>query len=497
MKDISSAQTMLRKPPQQTAGVWLKICLYASAAFLLFLSLRYWKIRSGFSDTPNYIVIMTRKNGFELAHNRYVAVVNQWLPVLLMKLKTSMLAIGISYSFAYTLAPVVMMFLALRWLKQPATALAILLLYTLLNALLFYYTCSELQMGLGLLLLYNGIYDYYLEAPGKRTLSFGIATMLLVPTVVFAHPMSIPVLACWVLFRLLCRKQSWQTLIIILLLIGISYLVKRGWFTSPYEAEKELKWEIFRSFGLSYYYGGNLTKTFYKYIWRDAFLVPLVLVLTVGMLIWQRNWRLLLSTLLSVVLLFTLVIIVYDDSGGGGPTYDHYHEHYMQPAMMFLLLGFSDAVLRLKLDQRVVTTALAAILVISLAKINSGSEWLTYRQKWELNYLKLMDQLGLKKAVAERNRAPDGVTKGSFWSAGNETLFLSALDGPDKAKTLFLAWDLKHIDEPWQQNDVVLMDGYGYPQSSLPARYYKLDDKPYVILEHIVPDSVLEHLRWP
>ncbi len=485
----------LLRAPGRPAGPWLKLCLYAAAAVLLALSLYYWKLRSGFSDTPNYIVNMTRNNGFEFAHNRYVSFVNQWLPALLIKLQAPLQAIGITYSLAYTLAPVLMMLLALHWLRQPGTALAILLQFTLMNALLFYYTCSELQMGLGLLLLYNGIYDHYLEAPARRRLSFGIATLLLVPTVLFSHPMAVPVLGCWLLFRVICRKQSWQTLALILSCIAASYLVKHAWFVSPYEANKGLSWEIIRPFGLNYF-GGGLSLSFYRYIGKDAFLVPALLLLTIGLLIRQRNWRLLATTIFSVGILYVLVIIVYEDLNGMH-IYDHYHEHYMQPAILFLVLAFTDALMRLKLDQRIIAVCMAAIFTISLAKINTGSEWLAYRQKWELSYLRLMDRLGLKKAVAGRVWAPEGIWKGSFWSAGNETLFLSALDGPEKAKTLFLVWDIKDFKEPYQEKDLVLMDGYAYPQASLPARYFRLNDKPYVILENTVPDTVLAQMRWP
>jgi hypothetical protein len=107
-----------------------------------------------------------------------------------------------------------------------------------------------------------------------------------------------------------------------------------------------------------------------------------------------------------------------------------------------------------------------------------------------------MDRIGVKKAVAGRVWVPDGMIRGSFWSVSWESLILSSLEGPERSKTLFLSWDIHRINEPVQATDEFVTDSWSFKQSTLPKRYFALSDKPYVILETAVPDSVLEHLRW-
>jgi hypothetical protein len=70
------------------------------------------------------------------------------------------------------------------------------------------------------------------------------------------------------------------------------------------------------------------------------------------------------------------------------------------------------------------------------------------------------------------------------------------MEGPERSKTLFLSWDTDRIKEPVHAPDEFVNDGWSYKQSTLPRRYFRLGDKPYVILEHVVPDSVLDQLRW-
>jgi hypothetical protein len=192
--------------------------------------------------------------------------------------------------------------------------------------------------------------------------------------------------------------------------------------------------------------------------------------------------------------IFTLVLINFED--WGGHFYDHYYEHMLQPAIFLLALLCCYALKNLPGREWQKTGVLAVVFVISLAKISSGSEPHVARQRWIYGYLELMDQISVKKAVAGRIWVPDGMVRGSFWSSSWESLILSSLEGPGRSKTLFLSWDTHRINEPVQATDEFVTDSWSFKQSSLPKTYFSLGDKPYVILETAVPDSVLEHLRW-
>ena len=493
MVNIDKADT----PVNRKAHPSLIVVLYLGMAGLLFLALYHYKLRTAFSDTPYYIIDMTRSGAFAIAHNRFVGLLSQWLPSLLLQMHMPLRALAVGYSFAYSLSPVLMCILAIHWLKQPYTALAILLLFTLMNVMLFYYPVSELQMGLGLLLLYNGILDYCAEAPGNRKVAFVVSSLLIIPTVAFAHPMVVPTFAGWVLYRAILKKQDWRLLGTAVGLFAISAVVKKLFFVSGYESGKGPTWEMIRPWGLNYF-TGPLAQSFYKHIMGEAFMVLVLLIATIAMLIYARRWLLLTYLLLLIAGLFSLVMITFEDFGGGH-IYDNYYEQYLQPSALFLILTFSIMFARLRIDGRIKAAFIAIVLLISLAKINTQSEFHKVRQKWEYSYLSLMDSLHIKKAVVGRIWIPEGWWKGSYWSASTETLFLSSLEGREHSKTLFLSWNIDRTqkEDPVSSTNEFLMDGWHFNQSTLPDRYFALGDKPYVVLEHTVPDSVLARMMWP
>jgi hypothetical protein len=472
----------------------LRVVLYLGMAGLLILSLLNYKLRDGFSDASYYLMDMTRNGGFVIAHNRIVCVLTQWLPALLMQFGASFKTLAISYSFCYSLAPVLMALLALHWLRQPFTALAILLLFTLMNAQLFYYPVSELQTGLGLLLLYNGIVDYSNAREGRNR-RLVLASLILAPLIAFSHPMALPTFVCWLFYRFINDKAGWKKLSIIALLFFAAFLVKQFLFLSNYESSKVFGWEQFKPFGINYYYG-PLGQSFLSYVPRNAIGMLIVLACTITLLTYHRKWKLLATTLVSIVALYTLVMIAFEQFDGSHK-YDHYYEHYLQPCVLFLVLTFTTAIASFHLEGRIKAAAIGTVLLISFIHIINRSEWHERRQRWQCSYLNMMDSLQVKKAVVHRKWGPERMWIPSFWSSSTETLFLSSLKGPEHSKTLYMSWDINDIDEPYQQPDKILLDGSSLEQSTLPTRYFRLGNKPYVILEHVVPDTVLARLRRP
>jgi hypothetical protein len=332
-------------------------------------------------------------------------------------------------------------------------------------------------------------------APDRRRPAFVFSTLLLLPTIAFSHPFAMPVFACWLAYRIWNKKMQRWHLSMAVICFAVAYAVKKLLFESGYEVMHALGWEQVRPFGLNYYYG-PLGKSFFSYLGADAFLVPVLLALTLALLAFQKKWRLLFSMLAFMLALYTLVMIAFEDFGGAH-MYDHYYEHYLQAPLAFMLLALRDALRNVRIDEKIVASALGIVLIISFAKISSRSEWHERRQRWQYKVMGEMDRLHLKKAIIGRKWCPEGMWMGSFWSSSAETLILSAMQGPEKSKTLYMAWNVDEVHEPYQSSDQVITDGGGWPQESFPTRYFRLGDKPYVFLENILPDSTLQSFRWP
>jgi hypothetical protein len=466
---------------------------YAGMIGLIFLALYYYKLRVGFSDTPYNLMDMTRNGGFTMGHNRFINYFYEIFPAILIRFGASLRAVAIAYSLNFTLFPILLAIVSIQWFKRPYIGLAIVLQSLVMNVLLFYYPVSELQIGLAVLMFLHAFFDYVGDHPSKSYLFVGLSLVIL-PTLAFAHPMMLPSFAGWVLYRILRKEWNYRLLLITAAIFFIAIVVKRLWFISGYEVGKGLSWETVRPFGLNYY-AAPFATSFYKYILGEAFVMPGILLLTMAMLIYRKRWKMLTFLLLTIIALLTVVMIAFEDFGTH--FYDHYYEHMLQPVVFFLLLIFCEVLETNPIKSWIKTTVLTFIVLISLAKINSGSESHFARQKWMYTYLNLMDKMGLKKAILGRINIPDGMIMASFWSASTESLFLSALEGPQKAKTLFMPWDINVLYAPAEATDLFIMDGWNFPQSTIPKKYFELDNRPYVILDKVIPDTVLRNMKYP
>ena len=315
----------------------LNLVLYGSMIVLLAFALCYYKLRI-FSDTAGYLTDIIRNDGFVIAHNRFISVLNQWLPVLLLKAHASLKVIAVAYSFSYTLVPVALALLCMHWLKRPYHALAIMLLVLLMNVLLFYYAVSELQMGLCLLLFYDSAADYAQQSGRRKVLD--VLTIIILPTFAFSHPLCLPVFIGWLLYRLLKERADYRSTGIAVLCFFTAYGIKKIWFTTVYEAQKAFTWEIVRPFGFNYY-DGPFAQSIYSHILTQTFMMPAVLLCTIVLLARMRKYRLLILLITMTGGIFTVILLTFED--WSTHFYDHYHEHMLQPAVFFLVLLFCYA----------------------------------------------------------------------------------------------------------------------------------------------------------
>lgn len=469
----------------------LHLLLYGSMAVLLLFSVIFYKLRI-FSDVAVIITDMLRWGWPATAHSRFIGAFYQVAPLLLSKMHAPLWEILLSYSVNHALIPVLCALACMHWLHRPYHALAIMLQAVLMSVLLFYYPCSELQVGLFILLLYDALADE--AADGRHKKSFLISSPVFLTVIVFAHPMMEPTLLGWLAYRMLKAHADYRRTFIAAGIIVLVFLVKKFWFTSTYETAKMMTWETIRPFGLNYY-DGLLARTWYKYLLDDTFLVPVLFLVTVVMLWRMRSYRLIGIFVAMCAGILTLVLINFEN--WNDHLYDQYYEHQLQPIIFFIVLFLSYALYRLRLNQILVSSAMSIVFLISFLKIEAGKNWHIERQRWLWGYLNLMDEMHIKKAALGRVWIREDLIRGSFWSASTETLLFSASQGPEHAKTLFLAWDSDHIHEPVQTGTDFVLDGWYYKLNELPKRYFLLDEKPYVILDHVLPKSKLQAMYWP
>jgi hypothetical protein len=444
---------------------------------LILLSIIFYKQRIAYHDTAGYFISLVYKGEFNISHSRYIGASSQWLPLLLLKAGSSFKALALGYSLANVLFPILLSFVCLFIFKDANRGLAILIYWILLDSYLFYYTCSEVPMGLALLMFYDGFLNY-MERQPKRQLLFWIISIIVLPTVLFSHPMNLLVIFAWLGYRYMRQSFQFDRRYIFISAITIAaYILKKVFFVSTYEMEKTPGVERLSKLSFDMYHG-TLATSFYNTLLSDSFLVPLLLLVTLIVLIRSRRKALGGYLFLTVSFFFTLILLVFQTSNE--ILYDQYYEHLMQPLSFFIVLAFMDV---LRANRRYILLERVSLLligIISVSKIVNGSQVITDRHEWYGRKFKIMDACAIRKAIILRDEVPDGNNKSSYWNAGAETLFLSSLAGNEHNKTIFMVWPWirqQSLDEGNEQT--ILYDGFRHQLGDYPAKYFNLGNERY------------------
>ena len=484
--------------PYAQPGRWLTVVGFAGLLVLLVLSLVFWKERASHSDASLVIVEMVNVGGFITPHNRFICLLYGWLPALLVKSGASLRAVAMGYSFAYALLPLLMALVAQFIIKSPWTTIKIVVYFTIWETLLFYYPVSDLQMGCGVLILYDALAARFQHHVSRRR-SFIWQSVLLVPLIAFAHPLCLITVGGWLCYRLPWLRQEGRRIVLWLpaLLTILCAIIKAVWLTSYYEQQLRegdgllsgLRMAMFES---------RLCTTTLDYLWHEGFVVLALFALGAVLAVAQRRYWNYLVMLFFSLGLFSIVLVRYAESDQGA--YQHYYEHLLRPIAALLAMATVGLVARSKARDLVLSAGLAIILTISISKILNAAGPHTMRVEWMTKLMGAMEKQGIRKGMIPRSWAPNAIDKVQLWNSSKESLMLSSLDGPQHTRTLFMYWpwmDLNDPNVPLDRSDVVLVDGGQFPQGALNPRYFGLDTSHYIQLEQIIPKDSLHRWMYP
>lgn len=463
----------------------LLVCLLIVT--LIVLSLVFYKQRIAYHDTASYFMSLVCKNEFSISHSRYISIVSQWLPLLLLKLDSSFKTLAISYSVANVLFPSVLSLICIGVFKDTYKGLAILIYWILLDSYLFYYTCSEVPMGLALLLFYDSFWSYC-DRKNKGWLLFTIVTVIVIPLVLFSHPINLLIIFAWLGYRYIRQRYVLRREYLIISIVTIiAYIIKKLYFVSTYEMEKSPGFEKLSKLSFDMYTRA-LASSFYRTLIDDSFFLPLMFIAALILLFRKKEKVLSGYIFLVVAFFFTLILLVFQNDE---TIYNQYYEHLMQPLSFFVVLAFMDLLPyshQYKVAEKVFLVAVSAV---SISKIITGNQVVTDRHQWYAEKFKVMDNCGIRKAIIERDEVPYGVDKSSYWNAADETLFLTALDGNKHNKSIFMAWGWVTLPSLGEGNEqTVLHDGYRNLVSDYPARYFDLGHERYTFIRR---DTCIKH----
>lgn len=418
--------------------IYDSLAVYGATLVLLLMAVLFYRERVIFSDSAGYVVHIMTHNAFEISmHSRFVGALSQWLPLLAYRCNASLDTILRLYSLNSILVPVSCILVSLYWFRETRTAWSILLFYTLMNTWLFYYPVSELQMGLCLFLFYHGAANYFGGQGRINSAPFILLSLLLIPTIVFSHPLAYPILVSWLALRYFIDKKSWKQLLFPATAGTLSWLIKHFFFTIWYESDKT-------SQGLEHFSGqtisgilSGLSSDFLKMLAQDAFLLPLLMLAVTGILIYQRRYWAAIWFLLVLAAWWILVSVSFFDGH-----YDHYYEHMYQAIPFFIAL-YGALLLPGILKPALTRFCFLFIFALSVVKICNGQKFHEERFAWFERCFTLMDRMQCKKAAFTSGVIPGGSHCPSFWSVSYETLLLSTLKGKKEGKTIYITGNIE------------------------------------------------------
>jgi hypothetical protein len=476
----------------QLSWCWQKAEKLVISFFLLLLiilSLVYYKERIIFTDTVDELRSMLRDGSLIVTTNRYTSIFGQFLPLAAFKLGLSLRIIVIAYSLNLILIPVAFCLISIFWFKETKTAWSILLFYTIMNVRLFYFPVSEFQIGLCFLLFYIGLYQHYL----KRKLNpyvFWVLSLGFIPTILFSHPLSVPVFAAWIALQFFINEKPWKATIGIGVLAIMTYTLKSFFYNIPYDTEKKQGLERFNHFSLQYF-DSRLAHEFCEAIQDDYFLIPLLFVFAVLILIHKRKYIAAFVFTTIVVGFWILVTVSFMDA-----RYSYYTEHMYQP-ITFFIASMAGMYVPFLLNRRLFAGLITVILLISINHIFWGKEPMQKRLQWYNDCFTLMDKKGIKKAIVGSDKIDIGWPMEANWVTMYESLVLSSLKGPENAKTITVVWNEENSRSYLNTRDhfITLTNDY-VPISELPSAYFSLDSSKYVLLSDLYPGDKIRELSY-
>lgn len=444
---------------------WRRLGLAVMLA-LLGLSLCYWQERTTWLDVAYQTVLMLRDGSVQVQVYRFGAAVVQALPLAGMELGASLPAVLQLYSAAFPLLYLAFFVMIAYGFKDQPMSWLLVLLYTAMVYDGFFWCTSELQQGLGFLLV---VWAFIRWRPGlDRAWHWAVLAPCAI-ALVFYHPLVfIPFFFIGVyLTYTMPTLRHWRTGLLALLMLAI-LVVKQLYLPNWYD---DGKMNVFRDRLLAdfpHYFSYAAYGKFFRHLWLYWWGLIVLWGVSLGWLLARRRW-----IEAALVALGSAGFVVITAIGSPNASYRFYAEVNYLPLALFAALPLCLHLLPLWGGKRWFRVAMAAFVAIRLLSIQQAAAPYTARRAW------LKNQLTEARAAHPQARkfylpeadAPLDLLHMS-WATPYETLLLSACAHPDSAATLLITPTPDRFSADWGRSDVFLSEFQSFPINELPARYF-------------------------
>lgn len=394
---------------------------------LLGLSMYYFKARICFSDNAPYFFNLLSSGNFNIQHERYIAALTQFLPLLGMKIGASLQTLMICYS-ANVLLYYYAYFLTFKYLFRQEKMAWLVLCSTLLCSVQgFYWMVSEMALVIPYALLIYTLAEQYRLLQVRAWLYYPFLGLLTYLTR-YVHPSATLIVLCIAAFHVCVHYESWRKIylqpMLIVVFLGVGLLIAKQLGIGVTTIESAEIENIQKNMDLPWTY-----TLFFEYFIQKYclyFALPLWFGLGAYALLRMRRLLAILVACGSAIIFFTILYFRLTSFFA-----QCYAEIYLGGASIFILLMLWEGLSYYsEITQNRIKLALLTLMIINVLQIALPN---IYNRR--IPYLETRIQAqrtqGVYKVILpneETNNFYHPDMFGITWTAAYETLLLSSID---------------------------------------------------------------------
>ncbi|MBK7681654.1 MAG: hypothetical protein IPJ26_03850 [Bacteroidetes bacterium] len=449
---------------------------------LTLLSLYFWKERQAF-DAAHYLFEIIDRKFFYVAHQRPIGIVSQVLPVIGVWLHLPLKAVAILYSLGDIIWYYLLFLLMAYKLETRRGIICLLLILSLTIRYSFFCPVTELLQGLALL-------PVWLSLLG-RSFRFRFPILIsLMALIIFSHPLLFYPLAFtfawWSLMRAEGAKSInseksrlpkilWPSLVILMAL--------KFFLLDSYDHDKTFYPVVYNDYGFLKTLSIETVFDLMKVIAANYTITSLLFLVTIAIYAMQRRMK---SSLLLIAFVLGYVIIIAATHRFGGIS--NYSERMLLPIPFMIAMAAAGIISlsRVFVPKLMAFVGLSLVLLLHLDVLRITAKPYTLRVEQMESLTNMSRKIGIQKAIVDETLLDQNSFAMSGWSYPIETLWLSALKGPDSCVSVILQYE--HVERIAQQKHAVRANEWVkwteviLPLSGLNENYFKLPTESYLSL---------------
>jgi hypothetical protein len=451
----------------------LRLLGYATLFAQLILSLSFYQERTLFTDIPYQTVLMINEGAVQVQVFRFGAAIVQLLPLLAIKLQLSIETILQAYSLSFPLLYLLLYFLMVEVFKSPKLGWAMIFLFTLIIFDGFYWPSSEQQQGLAFLLLF---FAMVLRFPALKERWLWPVLLFGIVAIAYYHPLIfIPFYFLLAFFWLSKKELRHPRTIYLGIAMALVLVIKSQWSSNYYD---DAKYSVFLDNLIEFfpnYFAFPSHQKFLSNAIKFWYMLPVLFLVVEGYYLWHKKWW---KALLVAGFCMGTILLLH--IGSPKASYRFYAEVNYMPLVLFLAVPFLFDIVPSLRSQRLTFVLFLGLMALRLNTIYQNHKPYTQRIDW------LEQTIDTYSTRQQANRLWLYQTEVPMhtlimtWSTAYETLLLTAIDGPDAAKTLSIFSEVgAQRQNQLQQDSFFVSEIRVHPIEEFNKAYFNLGQSSY------------------